>query len=42
MAAAHTQSMRLRNAFVCPRQYKIWIALELQHGLVITRNIPVG
>jgi hypothetical protein len=42
MAVAHTQNMRLRNAFACPRQYKTWIALELQHGSVITRNIPVG
>jgi hypothetical protein len=39
---AHTQNMRLRNAFACPRQYKLWIALELPRGLVITLNIPVG
>jgi hypothetical protein len=42
MAATHTQNMRLRNAFACLRQYKTWIALELQHGSVIARNIPVG
>jgi hypothetical protein len=34
--------MRLRNAFNCPRQYKTCLALKLKHGLVITRNIPVG
>jgi hypothetical protein len=42
MAVAHTQNMRLRNALACPHQYKIWIALELQDGLIITRNTPVG
>jgi hypothetical protein len=42
MAAAHTQNMRLHNAFACPRQCKLWIALELPRGLVITLNIPVG
>jgi hypothetical protein len=34
--------MRLRNAFACPHQYKLWIALELPRGLVITLNILVG
>jgi hypothetical protein len=34
--------MRLGNAFACPRRYKAWIALELQHGSAITRNIQVG
>jgi hypothetical protein len=42
MAVAHTQNMRLRNAWACPHQYKIWIALELQDGLIIIRNTPVG
>ena len=42
MAVAHTQTMRLRNALACPHQYKIWIALELQDGLIITRNTQVG
>ena len=36
------ENMHLRNAFACPRQCKTWIELELQHGSVITRNIPVG
>jgi hypothetical protein len=39
MAVARTQNMRVRNAFACPRQYKTWIALALQHGLVITESI---
>jgi hypothetical protein len=34
--------MRLRNAFACPHQYKTWTAMELQHGSVITSNIPFG
>jgi hypothetical protein len=42
MAAAHTQNMRLRNAFTCASQYKTYLAIKLQRGLVITRNIPVG
>jgi hypothetical protein len=42
MAAAHTQNMRWRSAFVYLRQYKTWIAQELQNGSVITPNIPVG
>jgi hypothetical protein len=42
MAVGHTRNMRLRNAFTCPRQYKTCLKLKLQHGLVITRNIPEG
>jgi hypothetical protein len=42
MVVAHMQNMRLRNAFACPRQYKLWIALELPRGLVITLNIPAS
>jgi hypothetical protein len=42
MAAAHMRNMRLRNAFTCPRQYKTCLTLKLQHGSVITRNIPEG
>jgi hypothetical protein len=42
MVVAHTQNMRLHNAFACPRQYKLWIALELPLGLAVTINIPVG
>jgi hypothetical protein len=36
--AEYALAQRLR----LPRQYKTWIALELQHGSVIIRNIPVG
>jgi hypothetical protein len=42
IVVAHTLNMRLRNAFACPRQYKLWIALELPRGLATTLNIPVG
>jgi hypothetical protein len=42
MVVAHTQNMRLRNAFACLRQYKLWIGLELPRGLVITLNISVS
>jgi hypothetical protein len=42
MVVAHTQNMHLHNAFACPRQYKLWIALELPRGLAVTLNIPVG
>jgi hypothetical protein len=42
LAVARPQNMRLHNAFACQRQYKLWIALELPRGLVITLNIPVG
>ena len=42
MAVAHTQNMPLHNAFTCPNQYKTCLAIKLQHGSVITRNIPVG
>jgi hypothetical protein len=42
MAVGHMHNMRLRNAFAYPRQYKTWLTLKLQHGLVTTRNIPEG
>ena len=42
MAVARTQNMRLRNAFTCPSQSKTCLAIKSKHGLVITRNIPVG
>jgi hypothetical protein len=42
MAVAHMHNMRLRNAFTCQRQYKTCLTLKLQHGLVVTLNIPEG
>jgi hypothetical protein len=42
MVVVHTRNMRLRNAFTCPRRYKPWVAMILQDGLVVTRNIPEG